>query len=196
MINAASAQKRIELTPTYGYQFGGKANYVEGSIKLQDAANYGGILSVEADYGVLAELSYSYMETRGNFIPYRGNIDPRQFDLNVQYFQLGAVKELMEDDFRPFGLFSLGATYFNPKNNDIEDVWRFSITLGGGIKYFISEKIGIRAQGRLLLPMYFNGVGGYCGIGTGGSGCGLGVSTAVPLVQGDFSGGLIFRLGE
>jgi len=45
----------------------------------------------------------------------------------------------------------------------------------------------------LLLPMYFSGGGLFLGIGSGGPSTGVGVSTGVLTVQGDFSGGLIFR---
>ena len=47
-----------------------------------------------------------------------------------------------------------------------------------------------------MLPMVFAGVGGYYGIGTGGSGGGLYVNSYTAIVQGDFSGGLVFSFGK
>jgi hypothetical protein len=43
-----------------------------------------------------------------------------------------------------------------------------------------------------MLPMFFGGVGFY--FGTGGSGLSLNSYSAI--VQGDFNGGLIFKLGN
>jgi len=50
------------------------------------------------------------------------------------------------------------------------------------IKYapcFYDEKIGIRLQARLFLPMQFAGVG----FGCGGDGCGTGVTGYVSTIQ-------------
>ena len=74
----------------------------------------------------------------------------------------------------------------------IWDDWRFSVTLGGGIKYFISEKIGFRFQGRIKMPMYFAGGGIY--VGTCGAGYGISAGTA--LLQADLTAGLIFQIGK
>ena len=100
----------------------------------------------------------------------------------------------------PFGVFTLGATRFDIKNAvDLEgggtpvhysDTWAFSIALAGGAKIFLAERIGIRLQARLGMPMLFNGL--YLGIGTGGASGGA--SFRVPLVQFDLSAGLFLRL--
>jgi hypothetical protein len=66
------------------------------------------------------------------------------------------------------------------------------MTFGLGIKYFFSDKVGIRLQGAFMMPMYFSGVGFY--FGSGGSG--LTTYSAVPMLQGNFNGGLIFRFGK
>ncbi|MCK7528585.1 MAG: hypothetical protein MZV64_69045 [Ignavibacteriales bacterium] len=75
---------------------------------------------------------------------------------------------------------------FNPKGDEYGDEWRFSIALGGGVKVYLSDKVGLRFQGRLLIPMQFEGGSVY--VGTGGAGVAVGAYTA--FVQGDFSGGL------
>ncbi len=46
-------------------------------------------------------------------------IDP--FDINVGYIQIGSVREINMDEIRPFGVFTLGTTYFIPKNTVYED---------------------------------------------------------------------------
>ena len=72
----------------------------------------------------------------------------------------------------------------------------FTAGFGGGLRYHIGERLGIRLQARLLLPMQFGGVGFGCGIGTGGGSCGAGVSTYTNIIQGDFTGGITLRLGD
>lgn len=70
------------------------------------------------------------------------------------------------------------------------------MTAGLGIKYFFTDVIGIKAQARLLLPLYFNGIGFGCGIGTGGASCGGGAGFGSEIVQGDFTGGVVLRIGN
>ena len=96
------------------------------------------------------------------------------------------------DNIRPFGAFTLGTTYFTPQEGGYQDEWKFSMTLGGGVKIWFSDRVGIRLQGRLMLPMFWGGAG--FSVGTGGSGFYLGGGTS--MVQGDFTGGLIIGLGD
>ena len=53
-----------------------------------------------------------------------------------------------------------------------------------------SERVGIRLQARLLMPLYYSGA--YFGVGTGGSG--FSVGGGIHGVQGDFTGGLVLFL--
>ena len=80
--------------------------------------------------------------------------------------------------------------YSHPNESNYEDEWRFSIALGGGVKVEMSDKVGLRFQARLIIPMVFEGGSIY--FGTGGSGVAVGAYTA--FVEGDFSGGLYYRL--
>jgi hypothetical protein len=193
-----SQGRQIELTPFVGYQFGGNMKFYQGKIKVDNGMNYGLAASIDIRYGVKAEFFYSRAATRGKWNPYLGfenTFPPVNFDLAINYFQVGSVKEFMHDDIRPFGSLTLGAVWFDPKNT-VSDQWFFSISLGGGLKYYFTDRIGIRLQGRLLLPMVFSGVGLYAGIGTGGVSTGAGLSSWAPIVQGDITGGVIIVLGK
>lgn len=191
------AQGKFELTPFAGYQFGGKLRMYEGDFKLEDGMNYGLAMDIEVAKDTKLELFWSHMESRASFVPYWNYdyLDYDPADMNVGYIQIGSVREINMDNIRPFGVFTLGTTYFKPQNQtttNYSDVWKFSMTLGGGVKIWISDRIGIRAQGRLMLPMFWGGVG--FSAGTGGSGFTIGGGTS--MVQGDFSGGLIIALGD
>ena len=198
LIAAFSFGQTIEITPMVGYQFGGKVNFIQGDLKVQDNMNYGGIISYSPIPMTTFEFSYSRMSTTAEWRPfafYESDFPADQFDLSIGYFQFAGLRMFKDGPVQPFGLFSLGWTHFNP-DNEINSSSRFSIALGGGVKLFFNDVVGIRLQGRLLMPMYFNGVGGYVGIGPGGPSTGLGVSTSVPILQGDLSGGLILRINR
>ena len=115
----------------------------------------------------------------------------------MNYIQLGMVREIDRGGKAiPYGLFSMGVGWMNPDDQNIESVTRFAIALGAGVKVWMTDRVGIKLQARLLAPMYFTGGGVYYGIGSGGSGGGLSVGATTTVIQADFTGGFIFALGD
>jgi len=179
----AFSQKGMEITGYTGWMLGGKVNFYDGSVKVEDGQNWGIILSFPVANGLKAEIVYSRLVSDLTVRTYASN--PYVYTkVATQYIHIGGVRELMyEGVLRPYGTGSLGTTIFSDTEGHEDDRWRFSIALGAGVKIFPSERIGFRLQARLLLPLYFNGL--YFGTG------GAGVSASSTLVQGDFTGGLI-----
>jgi len=185
--------QKVEIVPFTGFMFGGKISYVEGELKINDGQNYGVSVLKPIRQGMDLELNYTRMESRMDFSPYYGyDYKSGETYIATNYFQVGAIKKLRSDSSRviPFGSASLGATWFD--SSDFGDEVRFSITLGAGLKIMLSDRIGIIGRGRLMMPMQFAGVG--FTVGTGGAGLTAG-SYITPL-QGDFTAGLIIRLGK
>jgi opacity protein-like surface antigen len=196
------AQGKVEISPFVGYMFGGSLNFYEGKLKAENNLNYGVAMDVKLAIDTQIELMWTQMGTTAQFEPYYGysNLATNSFDMNVGYIQIGSVREFDMDKVKPFGVFTLGTTYFIPKNVtytdgevvNIDPAWKFSMTLGGGAKIWLSDRVGIRLQGNLMLPMFWSSTG--FAVGTGGSGFYVGGGTS--MVQGDFTGGLIFALGD
>ena len=192
----------IEIVPFAGYMFGGSIKFVEGKLNASDGLDYGVSLLVPLHEFLDVEVNYSRMEGEVRFDPYLNytgppwNLESEKTGVSTNYFQLGVISAFTKQNpnIVPFGSFSLGATLFSL--DEYADTWRFSITAGLGAKFMFSEHIGVMLRGRLMLPMTFAGVGGYCGVGTGGSGCGLSVNSWATIVQGDFNAGLIIKLGN
>jgi len=183
----------VEVVPFVGYQFGGKIKYYEGELKIDNAMNYGVSLFIPIEAIMDIELNYTRMETKAAFNPYAGfpGYEYQETDMAQNYIQVGAIKKLLPPGSKaqPFGSFSLGASW--AATDDFGDVWRFAISLGLGVKVMVSDRVGIIARGRLLMPMTFGSAGFY--VGSGGSG--LSLNSWIAPFQGDFNGGLIFKLG-
>ena len=195
--NIFAQDHKVEITPFGGYLLGGSVKFYEGKFKVEDAACYGGMIAVQVSSGNFVEFSYTGMATQGDWRPYSNyELDHPEtnVDMAVNHFQIGSVNELSLDNeaIRPYGTFTLGTTWLNIQEENSNDEWLFSVAAGLGLKYFFNERIGIRIQARMILPLVYNGAGFY--IGTGGSG--TYVSATAPIVQGDFTGGLIIALGN
>lgn len=203
------SQGGVELVPFAGYMFGGSVKYYyyygssdyEPKLDLKNGLNYGISVLVPVQSLVDLELNWTRMDkvkatfTTGGYSGYQED----EMHVSSNYFHAGAISKFYNSSSKvqPFGSLSLGATWFDTSTTSeseyesYDDVWKFSIALGLGLKVMFSDRVGIMVRGRLLMPMTFSGGGFY--VGTGGSGMTMG-SLVSPL-QGDFNGGLIIKLG-
>jgi len=190
----------FELTPMVGYFFGGSAKFYEGKLKIKDNASFGIVAGLPVSSGTTLEFTYIGMSSTAEWRPYFSYEDrypARNFGMNVNYFNLGGVRTVpLAENIKGFGGLRLGAAYFNSTASDIDDTWRFAVSLGGGVKVYLTDRIGLRFQGNFNIPLVFSGGGLFCGIGSGGSGCNVSVGSTSSILQGDLSGGLVFRLGR
>ena len=195
------SEAQVQVTAYTGYQFGSSTNFYgyqnQGRFKIKASQDFGGMLALEVRPGTQAEFSYTYMGTyatieRGGFTP--TNIG----DVDVHYYQIGGVQEAtVGDNVDIFGTLTVGGTTFVPKSGSYEsedgDIFRldnktyFSVGVGGGVKLWLSDVIGIRIQARMLMPVTW---GGFY-FGTGGAGASVGSA----MISGDVGGGLVFKLG-
>ena len=195
-----SAQK-LEVTPFYGYQFNGKVSGYDGDLNVRDASSYGLMLDITVRRGMQVEFLYSRSDTRADFIEYHGPTY-KLTDISVNYFQLGFLRAVKETKkVTVYGIGSLGATLFSPSGDGYnetpeqyyyDDEWFFSFTAGGGAKIWFSEKIGLRLEGRVMMPITWSG-GGFM-VGTGGSGFYFGGGSGI--LQASLTAGIIIKLGK
>ena len=199
-------EAKLEITPSYGYTFSSRNNYAYGELDLEDNYSAGLALDIRVHRDMLVELSYSNYPTEMTAEVYNGIYGKSRYvtPVSVQYYMIGGMREFSDEKVKPFTSLSLGGALLHPTGNtegtdfigntaeiSYGDQWAFSAALGGGAKIMFNDRIGLRLQGRLLLPMYFNGVGIYCG-----GGCGGGASFGVYFVQLELSGGIIIALGQ
>ncbi len=196
---SAQAQS-VELIPYYGFQLGGSfyyytqnGKYVEKA-KVKDNPNYGVGLNVNVDDETTIELMWNRMDSHTDLYY---NFENHRVDVVSEYYTLGGLKNFPNGNVVPFVGGSLGVGVFTFKEGSkTEKATRFAGTLQGGAKIYFSDRVGIRLQARMLIPMYFSGVGLGCGISTGGSSCGGGATFGSEILQGDFTGGLIIKLKD
>jgi hypothetical protein len=190
---ALSQQKgSIEITPTFGYQWGGSVQGYEGEVALDDGAQYGLMLGYRVQKELVVEFFWSYLPTVARFEPYYlTTVDPsligQTANIGVHYFQLNALYEMGRGKTKPFLGAGAGIVMFSPEDSKYETDVYAAMNFSGGVKIYLSEKLGLRLQGRLLMPLYVTGGGFY--VGTGGTG--MSVGAGIPIVQGDLSAGLM-----
>ncbi|NJN28053.1 MAG: porin family protein [Cyclobacteriaceae bacterium] len=191
---------QLEITPYNGWLWTGSVPmynyppyYSSQNARVNDRANYGIRAGYRLPSDLILEFEWNHTETDFIYRQFAG--EKASIPLSANYYWLGGVREFKTGPVVPFGIFNLGMVNFKAiKSGD--NTTMFAVGMGGGVKYFLSDKFGIRLQARLISPMQFAGVSLGCGIGSGGGGCGSGVNTYSAIIQGDFTGGVILKLGE
>lgn len=188
--------KVFDITAFAGYQLNGDVSTSGGNLNIGDSPAYGGILDYRVHRFGTVELMYEYTKPSSQFFAFSSFSSSNKFDVASHYFQIGGTSVQHAGPLEPFfGLTIGGALYMadtialaNGRTLTPQDTWRFAATLALGTKIWMSDNIGVRLEGRMLMPMVFNGGGFYFGTG----GAGLTTSAGIPSLQFAFTGGLVF----
>ncbi|OIQ27545.1 MAG: hypothetical protein BM564_12290 [Bacteroidetes bacterium MedPE-SWsnd-G2] len=199
-IQIRGVSQTVEITPTYGYQFGSKLNYNGGYFKLNDGNEFGITVGFNTYKGLLAELTYIRHESDLRFrdvvfSPNETNVSNINFDWIMvgasQYFKTGRVK--------PYAGGALGVVIITPQDQNFGDTniyldtnTKFAFSFKAGVKIMLTEVLGLNLQGNLMFPVDWGGY--YVGVGPGGVGGGASVNSTTLI--GGFSGGLVFAFGD
>jgi hypothetical protein len=183
--------QRIELSPLIGYETGAYVNTNLGRIHAIGGMNFGGSMNINLGRGRWAELSFTQLYSSMDYET--GLITNKLSDLIIDYYSAGILQEMKPGaKVTPYGLFTLGLVNYNPSSNAYSNANKMHISIAGGIKINPSEKVGLRLQARLLLPVYYEG--GYIFAGSGGAG--YGVTGGFRGIQGDFTAQLTLKFGH
>lgn len=183
----------IEITPITGYTFQAGFNTSNGRAFLRDGQNWGGSIGYTLENDLEVELAYNYLGTSA--VARSVNL---QTDINtaaqVHYATIGVNKLFpTSDKVTLFTGVKLGTGTLAFPESNIGNITKFTTGFQGGVKIFPSDKVGIRLQANLMMPIVGAGASLWWSPGGGTS---VGVTGWSPIVQFGFTGGLIFRLGD
>jgi hypothetical protein len=191
-----AATAAFEVTPTVGWQWGGTLDYsAGGDVHANAALNYGGTIGAMIRPGEWYEVGYSYQATDLIGRP-PGAPEFKVFDLATHYIQIAGGRNLMPAATGrawPYVIGGLGMTIFSPGTPTVplnpDTQYLFSASLGGGVRVTVNERVDLRLQTRLLLPMNFTEGSFYFGSGGGA----VSVSGGTVMPQGEATLGITIR---
>ena len=181
--------QHIQLSPFIGYETGSTVYTSLGYLYIAGGMDFGGNLDFNIGKNRYAELSYSHMMTKLNVD--EGSNERYLFDLGVNYYSIGILQEAQPlAKVSPYGLLTLGWVNYNPQTDDYSGENKMHVSLAGGVRIKATEKIGLRLQARLLMPILYAGT--YFSAGSGGTN--VNVSATSVAFQGDFTAALVFAI--
>ena len=158
---SAQAQLRagtVEFNPYAGWLFGGNfgntnLEFTPFDVGVDDDAVYGGRFGWNASSLLEFELEYAYFKTHFEldpddiFAPPQGGFG----DLKIQYFMGYATFNFGHSRLVPYFTIGAGAAHLDPEVPDFvtSSDTRFTMGIGGGIKYFFSPHFALRLDGRV-----------------------------------------------
>lgn len=149
----ADGTYRFELTPQVQYRFGGTLSGEDNAIAdvdldINDGEAFGVTFDIPLSSNLQLELLASRQSTELRFDQglFGGNADVADIDLT--YLHAGLLVQGGNREVSPFFVASAGATVLDPNVPGADNETRFSVSLGGGVKVFFSEHVGMRFEGR------------------------------------------------
>ena len=153
----AAAERRIELTPLAGYGIGGsfeervtKDAYPINKLDLDET----GVFGIAVDWNITDNTQYefffSHQQSRLTRTRAYTTLPSSLFDIDVSYLHIGGTVGFGDHRVDPFIVATTGITHFNPRRASHSSKTRFSLGVGGGVKFFISNNIGVRLEARGL----------------------------------------------
>jgi hypothetical protein len=185
---AGLAAQRIEITPFGGFQFGGNLRVQSGDLSVSSGLNYGFTFDISFAPGGKIEFLYSRQKTDLKLEDGTTGAVSTLFDMAVEFIHVGVVYEWDLEKVKPFVVLTGGVTRTVPQGVDRESARWASGIFGGGAKTFISEQVGVKAQGRLAFSWVRAGDELFCAPAIAG-GCLVGLQRKL-MTQGMLTGGV------
>ena len=183
----------FELAGLAGYHISSDLNFITGSASIDGSPSYGAAIRARIRPGETAELLWVIVPTNAHF--FSTTVGAGDASLTINYFQIGGSKGFRSDRIEPYLSGTIGAALYAPGTLVIpggtqiqgSDIWRFAFTIGGGLKVWLHEKLALQFEARMMAPVWFSSAAFYSGPG----GSAFGVSGGIPVVEGNFTGGLV-----
>ena len=194
---SAAAAQPAAMSVWGGWKFGGSMSVREGTIRVPAQEHFGGELAFRVRSDAMGLLMVDYQRSTLRLERF-GGANEDLFDMDVWYFMAGGQYEIIDrGPVVPYGLFTLGVSWFNPTGAtaiDYGSETMFSTIFGGGVRVPIGQeqRIALRLEGKMYLNIPWGGAGIWCSAG----GCAGTFGGYVGPVQGSVTAGLRFALGE
>ncbi len=155
---------RFELTPTVSYRFGGNLSgqdspLFDTDLQVEDSSAIGVTLDLPLSSDLQLELLANRQSSELVFDEGLFGGSAGVADIDVSYYHVGLLWQGRHPRVAPFFVASAGVATLDPDIPGSSSETRFSASLGGGVKVFFSDSIGLRFEGRGFFSDYDAGGG-------------------------------------
>lgn len=174
MAPASAEAPRFEVTPFAGARVGGGFDVQdtttgdENSVDLDSSGSFGVDLGLYAHARGFYELLYSSQKT---------SLDARDpalrgVDVRIDQLQIGGTAFFPQDQFFvPYVSLAIGAAFLQPQQGPYDSETKFSASLGAGLRFPVSDHVGVTLGLRGYLTVLQADTGLFCLSDAEGASC-------------------------
>jgi len=191
--DATEKQYKFQLTPFAGYRFGGtfEDKDTEVEYELDDSPAFGLILNFPSRGNTEWEIYYSKQSTEVGIAGFVSG--ENALDMDVEYLQIGGTYLFEQSKIAvPYFVATAGVAKMSPDGANTKSDTFFSVSVGGGWKYFPASRLGLRLDGRFIGTFVDSNSQIFCQSGATGGECAISTSGKL-LYQFELQAGVIFR---
>jgi len=157
--------QHYEITPLIGWRTSSSlvSESTNESVDLNETRSFGILMSMQRDL----DSSYDFLFNRQDTDIQSGTSTVNNTSINFDYYHIGGTVYYSHKGLYPFVSGGLGVTHISPADNNFSSETRLSLSIGGGIKFPLTENIGLRLEAR----GYGTSVDSSGSILCGGGGC-------------------------
>lgn len=151
--SASARPGRYEITPTVGYRAAGDfdvddVQILEDSFETDEGTSFGLTFDIPLNDVLALELLANRQRT--DLIATGGLFESSEViaDFDIDYYQVGLVAQFGSGQIHPFMTVGLGIARLSVDLAGTIDEDRPSGSLGGGVKIYFGEHVGLRLEGR------------------------------------------------
>ena len=154
-----------EITAFGAYRFGGTFEEEESGAEyeLNDSPSFGLIVNFRHKDPTQWEILYSQQQTEAQF--QGGTTSDGEVDLDLHVLQLGGTYQFEGEVARPYLAFTLGGTHVRASSNGSDSDTFFSGSIGIGMKFLPTSRVGIRVEARAYGTLVDNSTDLFCSTG-------------------------------
>ena len=132
-----------EITPYIGWRTSSSLEDADTgeTIDLKETDSFGIILSMKKNQ----DTNYDFLFSRQNTELRSSTVTE---SLRIDYYHLGGTIFYDYDKLHPFVSGGLGATHISPANDAFSSETKFSLSVGGGLKFPLTQNVGLRLEAR------------------------------------------------
>lgn len=138
--------QEYEITPFIGWRTSDSLEEVNtgATIDIKETESFGIILSLKKS----PDTNYDFLFSRQNTELQSSSAPDLTESLRFDYFHFGGTVFYDYDKLNPFVTGGLGATHISPANDAFSSETNFSLSIGGGLKFPLSQNVGLRLEAR------------------------------------------------
>jgi opacity protein-like surface antigen len=145
---AGAQESGVEITPYVGYRFGGtfESEETTAEYEMQDSSSFGLLVNFPHKRNTQWEVLYSQQSSAADYSGMTGP-DP-EVDVEIHVLQLGGTYLFDGEKAQPYLAATIGGTHIRTESTTSQDDTFFSGSIGLGVKFMPSARIGIRLEAR------------------------------------------------